>query len=156
MWAQSVRPLGPMQLVHACEIPCRVGYRAAWDTVPRGIPCRVGYRAAWDSAALRGLQLSPFDYGTDALEQAAQLGSLPKARRCRTRCAARSRERAVFPCQRPNGLLRTSHALAAPLPPPRAPPHAWGRHRVAAAAAVEICHATLLSGTAAHHRLPRR
>ena len=25
---------------------CRVGYRAAWDTVPRGIPCRVGYRAA--------------------------------------------------------------------------------------------------------------
>ena len=23
-----------------------MGYRAAWDTVPRGIPCRVGYRAA--------------------------------------------------------------------------------------------------------------
>ena len=22
---------------------CRVGYRAAWDTVPRGIPCRVGH-----------------------------------------------------------------------------------------------------------------
>ena len=28
---------------------CRVGYRAAWDTVPRGIPRRVGYRAAWDT-----------------------------------------------------------------------------------------------------------
>ena len=26
-------------------IPCRVGYRAVWDTVPRGIPCGVGYRA---------------------------------------------------------------------------------------------------------------
>jgi hypothetical protein len=28
---------------------CRVGYRAACDTVLRGIPCRVGYRAAQDN-----------------------------------------------------------------------------------------------------------
>ncbi len=27
-------------------ISCRVGYRAVRDTVPRGIPCRVRYRAA--------------------------------------------------------------------------------------------------------------
>jgi hypothetical protein len=42
------------------EIPCRVGYRAVWDTVPCGIPCsvdtvpcgipcRAGYRAVWDT-----------------------------------------------------------------------------------------------------------
>ncbi len=30
-------------------IPCRVGYHAAWDTMPRGIPCHVGYHAAWDT-----------------------------------------------------------------------------------------------------------
>jgi hypothetical protein len=32
-----------------CGIPCRVGYRAARDTVPYGIPCRAGYHAAWDT-----------------------------------------------------------------------------------------------------------
>ena len=34
-----------------------MGYRAAWDTVPRGIPCRMGYRAAcrfWTFYALFG------------------------------------------------------------------------------------------------------
>jgi hypothetical protein len=30
-------------------LPCRVRYRAAWDTVPRGTPCRMGCHAAWDA-----------------------------------------------------------------------------------------------------------